>query len=89
MERCSPHAWRTPTVGDAALVCDVCESRLDLARDLTPEAQTSLMRDYRRHFGPIVSRHFEEALAAAVTAARQRAGAERPVENAVSEEGNT
>ena len=89
MEQCSPHAWRTPTVGDAALVCDVCESRLDLARDLTPEAQANLMRDYRRHFGPIVSRHFEEALAAAVAAARQRAGAERPVENAVSEEGST
>lgn len=89
MTQCSPHAWRTPTVGDAALVCDVCESRLDLARDLTPEAQVNLMRDYRRHFGPIVSRHFEEALAAAVTAARQQAGAERPVENEVSGEGST
>ena len=89
MEQCSPHAWRTPTVGDAALVCDVCESRLDLARDLTPGAQANLMRDYRRHFGPIVSRHFEEALAAAVMAARQRAGAERPVGNEASKEGST
>ena len=89
MEQCSPHAWRTPTVGDAALVCDVCESRLDLARGLTPEAQANLMRDYRRHFGPIVSRHFEEALAAAVAAARHRAETTRPVEDEVSEEGST
>lgn len=89
MAQCSPHAWRTPTVGDAALVCDICESRLDLARDLTPEAQANLLRDYRRHFGPIVSGNFEEALAAAVTAARQRAGGERAVENEVSEEGST
>ncbi|MDE0391640.1 MAG: hypothetical protein OXI57_06165, partial [Rhodospirillales bacterium] len=65
MERCSPHAWRTPVVGDPALVCDVCEHRLDLARDITPEVQADLLRDYRRHFGPIVSRNFEEALAAA------------------------
>ena len=78
MERCSPHAWRTPAVGDAALICDVCESRLDLARDLTPAAQADLMRDYRRHFGPIVSRQFEEALEAAAAAARQQAEAEGP-----------
>ena len=73
MERCNPHPWRTPAVGDAALVCDVCERRLDLARDITPEAQADIVRDYRRHFGPIVSKHFEEALAAAVAAARHRA----------------
>ena len=78
MERCSPHAWRTPVVGDEALVCDVCESRLDLARDITPQAQADIVRDYRRHFGPIVSKHFEEALAAAVAAARHRAPVTNP-----------
>ena len=54
MERCNPHAWRTPEVGDEAIVCDVCEYRLDLARDITPEVQTEIVREYRRHFGPIV-----------------------------------
>ena len=54
MERCSPHAWRTPEVGDAALVCDVCETRLDLERDITPEVRADILRDYRRHHGPIV-----------------------------------
>ena len=58
MEQCSPHAWRTPVVGDEALVCDVCESRLDL------------VREYRRYNGPIVGGHFEEALEAALAAAR-------------------
>ena len=52
MERCSPHMWRTPAVGDAALVCDVCEHRLDLARDITPEVQAEILGDYRRHHGP-------------------------------------
>ena len=73
MERCNPHAWRTPEVGDEALVCDVCEYRLDLARDITPEVQTEIVHEYRRHFGPIVGGHFEEALEAALTAAGQRA----------------
>ena len=70
MERCSPHAWRTPVVGDAALVCDVCESRLDLARDITPEAQADILHDYRRHHGPIVGEHFQAVLEAAVAAAQ-------------------
>ena len=73
MERCNPHAWRTPEVGDAALVCDVCEHRLDLARDITPAVQAEIVREYCRHNGPIVGGHFEEALEAALTAARQRA----------------
>lgn len=70
MERCSPHAWRTPAPGDASLVCDACEHRLDLANDLGPELLADILRDYRRHHGPIVGRHFEEALGAAVEAAR-------------------
>ena len=70
MERCNPHAWRTPVVGDAALVCDVCETRLDLAREITPEVQADILSDYRRHFGPIVSEHFQTALESAVAAAR-------------------
>lgn len=74
MERCSPHAWRTPSPGDAALVC---ESRLDLVDDLVPEVQAEILRDYRRRCGPIVGRHFEEALAAAVTAAVAAARRER------------
>lgn len=74
MERCNPHAWRTPAVGDAALVCDVCESRLDLLNDITPEMQAAILRDYRRQFRPIVGRHFEEALEAALKAARSGAG---------------
>ena len=78
MERCSPHAWRTPAAGDSALVCDVCEYRLDLARDLTPALQADLLRDYRRHFGPIVGTHFEEALEAAAGEARRRASREDP-----------
>ena len=73
MERCNPHAWRTPEVGDEALVCDVCEHRLDLARGITPAVQAGVVREYRRHNGPIVGGHFEEALEAALTAARQRA----------------
>ena len=73
MERCNPHAWRTPEVGDAALVCDVCEYRLDLARDITPAVQAEIVREYRRHYGPIVGGHFEEALEAALSAARERA----------------
>ena len=75
MERCSPHAWRTPVVGDLALACDECECRLDLARHITAEVQANIMRDYRRHFGPIVSGHFEEALeAAAATGGNRPAG---------------
>ena len=73
MERCSPHAWRTPAPGDASLVCDVCTHRLDLANDLGPEVLAGILRDYRRHFGPIVGRHFEEALTAAMAAARSAA----------------
>ena len=73
MERCSPHAWRTPAVGDETLVCDVCESRLDLARDITAEVKAGMVREYRRHNGPIVGGHFEEALEAALAAARERA----------------
>ena len=73
MERCSPHAWRTPEPGDAALVCDVCEHRLDLARDLTAELKAEILLEYRRHHGPIVGGHFEEALEASLAAARQRA----------------
>ena len=75
MERCNPHLWRTPSVGDTALVCDVCESRLDLVSDLSPEVQADILRAYRRHGGPIVGRHFEEALAAATVAARRERGA--------------
>ena len=78
MERCSPHEWRTPAAGDGALVCDVCESRLDLVRDITPQARTDILRDYRRRCGPVVGRHFEEALEAAVTEARRRAGGSPP-----------
>ena len=78
MERCSPHAWRTPTVGDEALVCDVCESRLDLVRDITAEVKAEIVREYRRHNGPIVGGHFEEALEAALAAARERASGVSP-----------
>ena len=78
MERCSPHAWRTPAVGDEALVCDVCESRLDLVRDITTEAKAEIVREYRRHNGPIVGGHFEEALEAALAAARERASGVSP-----------
>ena len=78
MERCSPHAWRTPVVGDKALVCDVCESRLDLARDLTDEVKAEIVREYRRHNGPIVGGHFEEALETALAAARERASGVSP-----------
>ena len=70
MERCNPHAWRTPAVGDRALVCDACETRLDLARDITPEVQADILRDYRRHHGPVVGEHFQTALNDALTAAR-------------------
>lgn len=72
MERCNTHAWRTPVVGDAALVCDVCEHRMDLARDVTAEVKVEILREYRRHYGPIVGGHFEESLEAALAAARQR-----------------
>ena len=72
MERCNPHAWRTPVVGDTALVCDVCEHRMDLARDITSEVKAGILREYRRHNGPIVGGHFEEALEAALAVARQR-----------------
>ena len=72
MERCSPHAWRTPAVGDEALICDVCEHRLDLARDITAQVKAEIVREYRRHNGPIVGGHFEEALEAALAAARER-----------------
>lgn len=72
MERCSPHAWRTPAPGDEALVCDVCEHRLDLARDITAQVKAEIVREYRRHNGPIVGGHFEEALEAALAAARER-----------------
>ena len=78
MERCSPHAWRTPAEGDEALVCDVCESRLDLVRDITTEAKAEIVREYRRHNGPIVGGHFEEALEAALAAARERASGVSP-----------
>ncbi|MCY4405124.1 MAG: hypothetical protein OXC15_02050 [Rhodospirillaceae bacterium] len=78
MERCSPHAWRTPAVGDEALVCDVCESRQDLVRDITAEAKAEIVREYRRHNGPIVGGHFEEALEAALAAARERASGVSP-----------
>ena len=88
MERCSPHAWRTPVVGDLALICDECECRLDLARHITAEVQANIMRDYRRHFGPIVSGHFEEALEAAVAAARQRAEIDRSGGSEALEEGS-
>ena len=78
MERCSVHEWRTPATGDAALVCDLCESRLDLVRDIAPQLRTDILRDYRRRCGPLVGRHFEEALEAAVSEARRRAGDSPP-----------
>ena len=78
MEQCNPHAWRTPAVGDAALVCDVCEHRLSLARDVTAEVKAEILGEYRRHNGPIVGGHFEEALEAALAAARERASAVSP-----------
>ena len=78
MERCSPHAWRTPVVGDAALVCDVCEHCLDLARDITAEVKAEIVREYRRHNGPIVGSHFEEALEAALAAVRECASGAGP-----------
>ena len=46
------------------------------------------MRDYRRHFGPIVSGHFEEALEAAAAAARQRTEIDRPGGPKAPEEGS-
>ena len=79
MERCSAHAWRTPAVGDEALVCDVCDARLDLARDITPEAQADVLRDYRRHHGPIVGEHFQAALEAALAAVRPEEPGRGPV----------
>ena len=85
MERCNPHAWRTPVVGDEALVCDVCETRLDLARDITPEVQADILRDYRRHHGPIVGEHFQAALEAALAAARSAGSSRGP---APAEEGS-
>ena len=78
MERCNPHAWRTPVVGDVALVCDVCEHRMDLAREVTAEVRADILREYRRQYGPIVGGHFEEALEAALAAARQRASGVNP-----------
>ncbi len=78
MERCSPHAWRTPAVGDEALVCDVCEHRLDLARDITAQVKVEIVREYRRHNGPIVGGHFEKALEAALAAARERVSGVSP-----------
>ena len=88
MERCSPHAWRTPRGRRSWLICDECECRLDLARHITAEVQANIMRDYRRHFGPIVSGHFEEALEAAAAAARQRAEIDRPGGPKAPEEGS-
>ena len=78
MEQCNPHAWRTPAVGDETLVCDVCEHRFDLVRDLTAEVKSEILGEYRRHYGPIVGGHFEESLEAALAAARERASAVRP-----------
>ena len=78
MERCNPHAWRTPAPGDRALVCDVCEAWLDLARDITPEVQADILRDYRRHHGPIVGEHFRAALEAALAAARSAGSSHGP-----------
>ena len=78
MERCNSHAWRTPVVGDVALVCDVCEHRMDLACDITAEVKAEVLREYRRHSGPIVGGHFEEALEAALAAVRQRASSVNP-----------
>ena len=78
MERCSPHAWRTPVVGDEALVCDVCESRLDLASGITAEVKAGILSEYRRHNGPIVGGHFEEALEVALAAARERVSGVNP-----------
>ena len=60
MGQCNPHAWRTPLVGDAVLVCDVCEHRMDLAHDITADVQAEILSEYRRHYGPIVGGHFEE-----------------------------
>ena len=71
MGQCNPHAWRTPLVGDAVLVCDVCEHRIDLAHDITADVQAKILSEYRRHYGPIVGDHFEEALEAALAAARE------------------
>ena len=85
MEQCSPHAWRTPVVGDEALVCDVCESRLDLVRDIAAEVKAEIVREYRRYNGPIVGGHFEEALEAALAAAQERASGVSP---GSSEEGS-
>ncbi len=87
MERCSVHEWRTPAAGDAALVCDLCESRLDLVRDITPQLRTDILRDYRRRCGPLVGRHFEEALVAALTEARRRAGGSPPPSPSPGERG--
>ena len=78
MERCSPHAWRTPVVGDAALVCDVCESRLDLAHDITPEVLEDILRNYRRYHGPVVGQHFQAALEAAVAAVQSDGSGRAP-----------
>ena len=82
MERCNPHAWRTPVVGDEALVCDVCETRLDLARDITPDVQADILRDYH---GPVVGEHFQAALQDALTAARSTGSSRGP---ASAEEGS-
>ena len=71
MVPCGAHTWRTPAVGDAALVCDVCETRLDLVRDITPDVQANILRDYRRHYGPVEGGHFQKALEAAVAAAQR------------------
>ena len=72
--------WRwLATYASAGLTC---------VRDITPEVQANIMRDYRRHFGPIVSGHFEEALEAAVAAARQRAEIDRSGGSEAPEEGS-
>ena len=51
---------------------------MDLARDVTAEVKAEILREYHRHYGPIVGGHFEEALEATLAAAREHASGVNP-----------
>ena len=64
-------------LGSDVMVRQLLDGFLGALREV-PEVQAELLRDYRRHYGPIVSDHFQAALEAALEAAQSDGSGRSP-----------
>lgn len=76
--RPNPHEWRTPQVGDDALLCTACGRAMNFVAEMTNNKYASIANAYRRRRGLAAGEAFGAALLAASMDAKARHAADAP-----------